>query len=282
MVQKVFWGVAVILLILTALSNPVVVQSFLNKTPTPTSTPIPPTFTPTPTATRDPFANIPIATPQTNGSALIAISVQELPAPLGDLPPTFTPTPEPQNVIELLPDPALVYRPASSPNFQRVSDMPSPLTGPAPDRIKIKKLDLDARIQPVGVMPVQVPSTTDAFVAPAIPSAAQAVGWLNISAPFGQIGNTVLLGSQQTKNAGFYGLWLLEAGDEIILFAEKESRTYTVIEAIALSEQEEPIETRRANARYTQFTADEQLTLVTGGPPGEGNAHRTVVIAYPH
>lgn len=280
MFQKVFWFLTIILLVLTALSNPVVVQSFLNETPTPPSTPVPPTFTPTPTPTRDPFANIPTATPQTNGSALIAVSVQGLPSPLGDLPPTFTPTPEAQNVMELLPDPALVYQPGSSPNFQRISNASSPITGLAPDRIKIKKLDIDARIQPVGIMPVQIPSTSDTFVAPAIPSAAKVVGWLNISAPFNQIGNTVLLGSHQTKHSGLYGLWSLGEGDEIILFAERESRTYTVVEIVVLSEEGEPIETRRANARYTQFTNDEQLTLVTGGPE-EGNVQRTVVIAYP-
>jgi sortase (surface protein transpeptidase) len=153
------------------------------------------------------------------------------------------------------------------------------MTGSAPDRIKIKKLGIDARIQPVGVMPVQIPSTGDTFVAPAIPSAAKVVGWLNISAPFNQIGNTVLLGSHQTKHSGLYGLWSLEEGDEIILFSERESRAYTVMETVVLSEQEEPIETRRANARYTQFTNDDQLTLVTGGPE-EGNVQRTVVIAY--
>lgn len=280
MFQKVFWVIAVLLLILTGLSNPIVVQSFLYETPTPTPTPVPPTVTPPPTATTDLFANIPIATPQTNGSALVAVSVQELPAPLGELPPTFTPTPEAQNIIELLPDPALIYQPGDAPNFQRLPAAPAPMTGPEPDRIKIKKLGIDARVQPVGVMPVQVPSVTnDAFVAPAVPSAAQTIGWLNISAPFGQAGNTVLLGSYHSKNIGLYGLWSLAEGDAIILFAHKESRTYLVAETLILLEQDQPVEIRRANARHTQVTDHEQLTLVTGGP--EGDIQRTVVIAYP-
>lgn len=280
MFQKVFWVIAVLLLILTGLSNPIVVQSFLDETPTPTPTPVLPTITPTPTATMDLFANIPIATLQTNGSALVAVSVQELPAPLGELPPTFTPTPEAQNIIELLPDPALIYQPGDTSNFQRLPAAPASMTGPEPDRIKIKRLGIDARIQPVGVMPVQIPSmTNEVFVAPAVPAAAQTIGWLNISAPFGQEGNTVLVGSHYSKSTGLNGLWSLAEGDTIILFAHKESRTYIVAETLILLEQDQPVEIRRANARQTQFIDHEQLTLVTGGP--EGDFQRTVVIAYP-
>jgi len=279
MFQKMFWVLAILFLILIAVTNPKVVHSLVDETPTPTPTQVPPTATPPPTVTRDPFADIPMATPETGGSALIAVNVQELPNPLGDLPPTFTPTPEVQNVVELLPDPALVYQSGNAPQFQRASNSPSPMTGPKPDRIKIKKLGLDTQIQPVGVMPVEIPSATDAFVAPAVPSSEKTVGWLNISAPFGEVGNTVLLGSHHTKNAGLYGLWSLEEGDTITLFAQRESRAYIAAEVMVLSEQDQPIETRRANARHTQFTNDEQLTLVTGGP--EGDAQRTVVIAYP-
>lgn len=279
MFQKIFWVITVLLLILTGLSNPVVVQSFLYETPTPTPTLVPPTTTSTPTVTRDPFANIPLATPQTNDSALVAVSVQELPSPLGELPPTFTPTPEAQNVIELLPDPALIYQSGDAPNFQRLPTAPAPMSGPTPDRVKIKKLNIDARIQPVGVMPVQISSApNDAFVAPAAPSSTQTVGWLNVSAPFGQVGNTVLLGSHR-QDTGLYGLWSLAAGDTITLFAQKESRTYIVAEILILLEQNQPVEIRQANARHTQFTNHEQLTLVTGGP--EGGVQRTVVIAYP-
>jgi hypothetical protein len=56
-------------------------------------------------------------------------------------------------------------------------------------------------------------------------------------------------------------------------------RRYIVQQSLVLAEQNESPTARQANAVYSQPTADERLTLVTGSE--QGNTHRTIIVAYP-
>lgn len=272
MSSKAYLVLVFTLSILTILTSPPVVRPFLQQAPTPTVTPVTPTVTPTPTMTPDPFANVPTATPRTEG---IIIEVNALPSPaLGDLPPTYTPTPlatsPSSSPAVLLPDSTLTDNPAEA------FPAPTPATMP-PDRLHIPRLALDVPVVPVGMAPVPGPG---AFISPAMPNE-NAAGWLNTSASFGRTGNTVLTGRHQVKKMTvFHGLWTLEAGDEINLYAGEQIQHYRVAEVEIVPEQDQPIEVRLVNAEFIRPTDDERLTLVTGWPE-KGNSHRTIVIAFP-
>jgi len=144
---------------------------------------------------------------------------------------------------------------------------PAPPEGPAgmpPDRLRITRLALDVQVTPVGMVagPWAGPGE---FVSAAMPSG-KMVGWLNTSAPFAQPGNTVLTGRHQAQGLTvFHGLWTLEPGDEIVLYAGNQSRRYIVDEVLILPEQDQPIEVRLANAEYIQPTEDERLTSLRAG-----------------
>ena len=114
-------------------------------------------------------------------------------------------------------------------------------------------------------------------------------GWLSTSAGFGRPGNTVLAGRHQACPelaewakglTVFHGLWTLEPGDEIVLYAGQQARRYVVDEVLILPEQDQPLDVRLANAEYIRPTEDERLTLVTGWPEKD-NTHRTIIIAFP-
>lgn len=271
MPSKAYLALVITLSSLTILTSPPLMRPFLQQAPPPTPTPIAPTDTATPTMTPDPFANVPIATPRTDGTL---IEVNALPSPtLGELPPTYTPTPSAMDSASptiLLPDPALTT------NAEAAFPAPTPATMP-PDRLRIPRLAVDVPVVPVGMAPVSGPG---AFISPAMPTE-NAAGWLNTSASFGQAGNTVLTGRHQLKKMTvFHGLWTLEPGDEIKLYAGEQVRRYRVAEVEIVPEQDQPLEVRLANAAFIRPTDDERLTLVTGWPE-KGNSHRTVVIAKP-
>lgn len=271
MPSKAYLALVITLSSLTIFTSPPVLRPLLQQEPTPTPTPITPTVTATPTMTPDPFANIPTATPRTDG---IIIEVNALPSPaLEELPPTYTPTPPEitsSSPAVLLPDPSLTDNPAEA------FPAPTPATMP-PDRLRIPRLALDVPVVPVGMVPVPGPG---AFISPAMPTE-HAAGWLNTSASFGQAGNMVLTGRHQLKKMTvLHRLWMLEPGDEISLYAGEEVRHYRVAEVEIVPEQDQPIEVRLANAEFIQPTEDERLTLVTGWPE-KGNSHRTIVIAFP-
>lgn len=277
MSAKVFLIIVITLSILTILTSPPLVRSFLHQEPTPTPTSVIPTETLTPTMTPDPFAHVPTVTPRTDR---IVVEVNALPSPaLGDPPPTFTPTPSATSTstssntstpLILLPDPT------NDDELAEVFPAPTPATMP-PDRLSIKRLALDVSVVPVGMVPVPGPGV---FVGPAMPKG-KIAGWLNSSASFAQPGNMVLIGRHQAKGLTiFHGLWTLETGDEIILYVGEQTRRYFVAEVLILPEQDQPLEVRLVNAEYIQPTEDERLTLVTGWPE-KGATHRTVVIAKP-
>ncbi|MCB0190355.1 MAG: sortase [Anaerolineae bacterium] len=272
MQSKVYLALIITLSSLTILTSPPVMRPLLQQAPTPTPTPVTPTITPTPTMTPDPFANVPTATPRTDS---IIIEVNALPSPaLGDLPPTYTPTPlatsPSSSPAVLLPDPSLTDYPVEA------FPAPTPATLP-PDHLRIPRLALDVPVVPVGMVPVPGPG---AFISPAMPNE-YAAGWLNTSASFGQTGNMVLTGRHQLKKMTvLHGLWTLEPGDEIDLYAGEHMQGYRVAEVEIVPEQDQPTEVRLANTEFIRPTEDERLTLVTGWPE-KSNSHRTIVIAFP-
>jgi sortase A len=227
--------------------------------PTPTSTPAPPTATPT----TDPFGDVPLATPLGGG----AMAVARLPAAsLGQLPPTFTPTPD-NSGRGFLPLEAADDLPIPAP--------PTP-SGSPPERIVIPRLQLDAPVEPVGMVASrEVPGAVEWGV-----PGYKAAGWLDTSAPFGVPGNTVLAGHHNIQGEVFRDLWTLEAGSEIVLHAGQQSRRYLVERVLILPEKGQPLEKRLENARYIQPADDERLTLVSCWPY-ENNTHRVVVVAFP-
>lgn len=271
MPSKAYLALVITLSSLTILTSPPVLRPLLQQEPTPTSTPATLTVTATPTVTPDPFANIPTATPRTDG---IIIEVNALPSPaLGELPPTYTPIPPAtasSSPAILLPDSTLTG------NSAEAFPAPTPATMP-PDRLRIPRLALDVPVAPVGMAPVPGPG---AFISPAMPNGNTA-GWLSTSASFNQAGNTVLTGRHQLKKMTvFHGLWTLEPGDEISLYAGKQRQRYRVAQVEIVPEQDQSLDVRLANAEFIRPTEEERLTLVTGWPE-KGNSHRTIVIARP-
>jgi LPXTG-site transpeptidase (sortase) family protein len=153
---------------------------------------------------------------------------------------------------------------------------PTP-AGMPPNRLRIPRLALDVRVAAVGMVPAPGPG---AFVSAAMPPG-KVAGWLNTSAPFAQVGNTVLTGRHQAQGLTvFHELWTLEPGDELVLYAGEQSRVYKVAKVLILPEQDQPVEVRVANATHIRPTEDERLTIVTGWPE-KGNSHRSVVVALP-
>jgi len=276
--QKTFILLLIPLAILAIVTSPPVLRPFLQPEPTPTATAVIPTATPTATITPDPFAAVPTATPRADG---VIIEVQALPSPaLGELPPTFTPTPVATLVSEaprvLLPDPLIAAQSMTDETISKSLLVPTP-AGIPPDRLSIPRLALDVEVVPAGMVPVPGPG---ALVTIAMPPG-KVAGWLTTSAGFGRVGNTVLTGRHQARGLTvFHGLWTLEPGDEIVLYAGEQARRYVVDEVLVVPEQDQPLDVRLANAEYIKPTEDERLTLVTGWPE-KGNTHRTIVIALP-
>jgi sortase A len=278
MSSRAFLLVLVPLIALVVVTSPPILGAALRSEEAPAPTAIPPTLTPTETPTTDPFAAIPMSTPFGSGGRTASRS---LPAPsLGDLPPTFTPTPSPKPVPGSVSDASASTLPWSITGVatSTTTHIPVPPTpsGAPPDRLTIARLGLDAPVEPVGMVASNV---APGVVEWGVPDH-RAAGWLNTSAPFGFVGNTVLDGHHNIKGEVFRDLWTLQAGDEIVLYAGPEARRYVVRDVMILPEKGQPLEVRLANARHLLPTEDERLTLVTCWPY-ENNTHRTVVVAFP-
>jgi sortase A len=278
MSSRAFLLVLVPLIALVVVTSPPILGAALRSKVTPTSTSIPPTLTPAATSTTDPFAAIPMSTPFGGGGRTAA---RALPTPsLGDLPATFTPTPRPKPAPGSISGASTstlqwVATPVVTSTTTHIPVPPTP-SGAPPDRLIITRLGLDAPVEPVGMVASNV---APGVVEWGVPDH-RAAGWLNTSAPFGFEGNTVLDGHHNIKGEVFRDLWTLQAGDEIVLYAGSEARSYIVHDVLILPEKGQPLEVRLSNARYLLPTKDERLTLVTCWPY-ENNTHRTVVVAYP-
>jgi len=295
--KHAFLFLIIILAGLVILTNPMFLSPLLPHQPMATDTPTPTvTTTPTATATPDPFADVPTATPfgQRADTAhvlptLPPVATVAIPTPASPtatlaappqagqppLPPTLTATttvrqPTVNAAAVVLPDTSAAAEPATTKISVPVSN------GIAPDRILIPRLNLDAPVEPVGMVPSSVAPGVFEWEVPAW----RAAGWLNTTAPFGKPGNTVLDGHHNIKGEVFRDLWTLQTGDEIVLFAGADSLRYTVRQVLILPERGQPLSVRLRNAQYIQPTTDERLTLITCYPY-ESNTHRVVVVAMP-
>jgi LPXTG-site transpeptidase (sortase) family protein len=152
-----------------------------------------------------------------------------------------------------------------------------PVPPTLPIRLVIPKIDLDSVVIPVGVKEVVIDGKSYKMWE----TADNEVGWHNLSAPLGQVGNTVLAGHSDVKAMVFRNLQQLEVGDELLAFsaADKTAHRYVVAQKLLVQEKGASVETRIQNAQWVAPTSDERLTLVTCAGPDA--AHRLIVIAYP-
>lgn len=272
---RVFVFIIILLIGLVTATSPPILGPFLEQPPTPTATVLLTATLASPTFTPDLFAHVPTATP-VGGQEVAVIISGPLPTPaLGDPPPTYTAVPTLTKAVApiILPNTLATPRPVAG--RQPTLMIPTP-AGVGPDHLHIPHLDLDVPVEPVGPVSSDVAAGVYEWGVPDY----RAAGWLETSAPFGMVGNTVLDGHHNIQGEVFRDLWTLRPGDEITLSAGNQSRRYRVDEVLILPERDQPLEVRLANARYIQPTEDERLTLITCWPYND-NSHRAVVIAFP-
>jgi LPXTG-site transpeptidase (sortase) family protein len=156
----------------------------------------------------------------------------------------------------------------------------SPTTTTAiPTRIIIPSITLDSSVAPVE----QKTTVVDNKTYKTWQVADNEVGWNNLSAPLGQIGNTVLTGHSDIKAKVFQNLKDVQIGDEIFVAANVGGATqayrYVVTHKLFVQEKGVPIAVRLNNARWINPTEDERITLITCAKPGA--THRLIVVAQP-
>jgi LPXTG-site transpeptidase (sortase) family protein len=144
-----------------------------------------------------------------------------------------------------------------------------------PTRLEIPAIALDSGVVPVDKSPVVVDgkiygqwNTTDNLV-----------GWHNLSAQLGQVGNIVLNGHGDVDAAVFRNLGYVRIGDEIIISSGAQHFRYVVTQKFLVQEGNVPLEVRVQNAAWIAPTQDERLTLITCANPGA--THRLILIAQP-
>lgn len=145
----------------------------------------------------------------------------------------------------------------------------------APTRLIIPSIALDSTVVPVGWKEVNVNGQTygqwevDKNL----------VGWHNLSAPLGQVGNSVLNGHSNLYAQVFQDLDQLKIGDSILAIANGRIYTYRVATRLLVQEKDVSVEKRLENAQLIMPTSDERLTLVTCAFAGA--THRLIIVAYP-
>ena len=146
-----------------------------------------------------------------------------------------------------------------------------------PTRLVIPSIELDHTIIPVGVIPIVVEGKTYGTWE----VADNDVGWHNLSARLGDVGNTVLAAHSDVKARVFQNLEDVNIGDEIMAYSGPTGamHRYIITEKFLVQEVGVPLETRIQNAQLIAPTEDERLTLVTCSKPGA--THRLIVIAQP-
>lgn len=144
---------------------------------------------------------------------------------------------------------------------------------PAPTRLVIPEIELDATIEPVGLQ-----STKRGYEWEIAP---KAVGWHDLSARPGQDGNIVLSGHNGSLGGKvFRNLWRLKVGDRITVYVGEQPFEYEVSERAIFRDLFVSKARREANARWIDHFPEERLTLVTCHPSWT-NTHRLVVVALP-
>ncbi len=149
------------------------------------------------------------------------------------------------------------------------------VTSLIPTRLIIPRIALDSAIVPVGLQKVEKDGQT--YNQWQVDD--NLVGWHNLSAPLGRVGNSVLNGHSNVHTQIFRNLDKVDLGDRIIAFADDQTYVYVVVRKILVQEKDVPVEKRIENAKLIMPTTDERLTLVTCAQPGA--THRLIVIAYP-
>lgn len=175
------------------------------------------------------------------------------------------------------PTPASVSTSAPPVTGEPVEPTAEALNTSPPSRILVPSLGIDGPVVPVSEQRTQVNGQTQ--LSWEVPDY-YAAGWHQKSALVGERGNMVLNGHNTSHGEIFRDLYTLQIGDEIVVYSEELSRTYTVTETLILPEAGQPMEVRLANARYVMPTDDERLTLVTCHPYGSLR-NRLIVIATP-
>jgi len=146
-----------------------------------------------------------------------------------------------------------------------------------PTRLTIPSIELDSAIIPVGWTPVVINGQTYGQW----DTADNEVGWHNLSAALGEVGNTVLAGHSDINSRVFENLEQVVVGDEITVVsgAGQQAYRYRVMHKVLVQEAGVSLETRIQNAQWIAPTNDERLTLVTCSRPGA--THRLIVVAQP-
>lgn len=152
---------------------------------------------------------------------------------------------------------------------------PTPVIGGPPTRLVIPTIEMDNSIAPVGIRLFEIDGQQYGIWN----VRDNEVGWHNLSAGLGYVGNTVLSGHSDIKARVFQNLHQVEVGDEIVAFTNSHPRQYVIIEKLLVQEKGVSLETRIQNAQLIAPTNDERLTLVTCAKPGA--THRLIVIAQP-
>lgn len=144
-----------------------------------------------------------------------------------------------------------------------------------PSRLVISSIGLDSTIVPVGWKPVVIDGKTYGQWETAV----NLVGWHNLSARLGNVGNTVLAGHSDVNAQVFKRLEEVNLNDVIVVFSGEQVYQYLVSEKFLVREKGASLEERIDNARWIAATEDERLTLITCALPGA--THRLIVIARP-
>jgi LPXTG-site transpeptidase (sortase) family protein len=144
-----------------------------------------------------------------------------------------------------------------------------------PTRLVIPTIELDRAIMPVGFRLLEINGQTYGIWNVLDTE----VGWHNLSASLGQVGNTVLSGHSDVEARVFEDLHRVNLGDEIIAFSGEQPYSYVVTQKFLVWEKGVSLEKRIKNAQLIAPTEDERLTLVTCARPSA--THRLIVIARP-
>ncbi len=146
-----------------------------------------------------------------------------------------------------------------------------------PARLVIPTINLDSPIVPVKMHTIVVNGKNYGKWA----VAKKEVGWHNLTARLGQMGNTVLAGHSDIEGRIFRNLKYVNIGDEIIAHAGANGQMYryVITDKILVQEVGVSLETRIKNGQWILPTQDERLTLITCARPGA--THRLIVVARP-
>jgi len=89
------------------------------------------------------------------------------------------------------------------------------------------------------------------------------IGWHKVTAPLGEVGNTILNGHSDAGGMVFQHLNKVQVGNVMTATVYTQSYVYTVTDRVIVTEAGATIEQRVANAKWILPTNDNRLTLIT-------------------